>query len=321
MFTTRFSSLLALAGIFLAGCGSQAQSEKSPSGNEVQVEMKNVMYHFTDRVSAHIIQLRGRLVPTKPGQIAVFDDKNSFVLSIASGQISITADSLARVLNDNVFNESSSPIKNISIHTVGDSLSVKGNLHQKGDIPFEATGTLAPTGDGRIRVHTDKLKAAHLPVKGLLDLLGLKLANLINTKDVPGLAVDGNDLMLDPRLILPPPHIAGIVTGVHIEGNEIVQIFGAIDPKYKFKPGNYMAYRGNQPRFGKLTMNETDLILLDMDPKTPFDFYLDHYLEQLVAGYTKITNEFGLRVSMRDFDQLHGGHASEKAAARPNHAR
>ena len=69
--------------------------------------------------------------------------------------------------------------------------------------------------------------------------------------------------------------------------------------------GNYMAYRGAQLRFGKLTMSDTDMILIDMDPKDPFDFYLDHYRDQLAAGYTKITPEFGLRVFMRDFNKLH----------------
>jgi hypothetical protein len=33
----------------------------------------------------------------------------------------------------------------------------------------------------------------------------------------------------------------------------------------------------------------------------PFDFYLDHYKQQLVAGYTKETPSFGLRVFMHDF--------------------
>jgi len=70
------------------------------------------------------------------------------------------------------------------------------------------------------------------------------------------------------------------------------------------QPGNYMAYRGAQLTFGKLTMKDTDMILIDMDPKDPFDFYLDHYKDQLVAGYTKITPAFGLRVFMRDFHKL-----------------
>jgi len=65
-----------------------------------------------------------------------------------------------------------------------------------------------------------------------------------------------------------------------------------------------MAYRGAQLRFGKLTMSDADLVLIDMDPQDPFDFFLEHYKEQLVAGYTKTTPDFGLRVFMRDFNKV-----------------
>lgn len=51
-------------------------------------------------------------------------------------------------------------------------------------------------------------------------------------------------------------------------------------------------------------MSDTDMALIDMDPKDPFDFYLDHYKEQLVAGYTKETPSFGLRAFMRDYNKL-----------------
>ncbi len=96
------------------------------------------------------------------------------------------------------------------------------------------------------------------------------------------------------------------MTDVRFKGNEIVQTFGgeAEGKGLQQQSGNYMAYRGAQLRFGKLTMSDTDMVLIDMDPQDPFDFYLDHYKEQLVAGYTKTTPEFGLRVYMRDFDKL-----------------
>lgn len=296
-----------IAGMLACGCGGFLQTafaQETNRNDEVKVEMKNVFYHFSDTVSVHILQLQGMLVPTGQGQMPVFDDKGSFVLSISVGQISISTDSLAHVLNENVFNRPDSPIAGVSVRAVGDKLLVKGKLRQKGDIPFETTGVLSATGDGRIRLHAERVKAAHLPVTGLMDLLGLTLSNLVNTKKVEGVTTDGNDLLLDPGVILPPPHIQGKVLAVRIAGDEIIQTFGKSDADHKFQPGNYMAYRGNQLRFGKLTMADTDLTLIDMDPRTPFDFYLDHYKDQLAAGYTKITLDFGLRVFMRDYNQL-----------------
>jgi len=42
-------------------------------------------------------------------------------------------------------------------------------------------------------------------------------------------------------------------------------------------------------------MHDADLIMIDMDPADPFDFSFDHYQDQLVAGYTKSTPQYGLR--------------------------
>jgi hypothetical protein len=268
--------------------------------------MKDVMYHFNDRIAAHIVQLRGYLTPTKPAAIVAFDDTNSFTLNVASAETAISCKSLAQVLNENVFSAHDAPIKDVSIENKNNQLIIKGNLHQKGDVPFETAGTISADPDGQIRLHADRVKAAHLPVKGLLDLLGIDLARLINTKKIHGITAEKDDLILDPEQILPPPRIRGKVTAVRIQGDEVVQIFGALQASNEAAKvhGNYMAYWEGDLRFGKLTMNKADLILIDIDNKDPFDFYLDHYKEQLVAGYTKITPEFGLRVYARDYNKL-----------------
>jgi hypothetical protein len=107
-----------------------------------------------------------------------------------------------------------------------------------------------------------------------------------------------DDLIFDLEQILPPPHIEGMVVSVRIEGDKIIQIFGGSDtkPVKNIRTGNYMAYKNNRFRFGKLVMNDANLILIDMDPNDPLDFYLDHYKEQLSAGYAKILPDSGLRV-------------------------
>ncbi len=309
-----------VVGCLVAGRPSHAQQDQHTKTTAVQTEMRNVMYHFTDNVTVHILQLRGALVPVRQDGLPIFDDSRSFNLEISSADINMTTDSLANVLNQYVFAAPDAPLKGLSVTPEGNSLKVKGKLHSKGDISFETVGTISATPEGQIRIHAEKVKAAHLPVKGLMELLGLKIADLINTKKVRGVRSEENDLILDPEQILPPPHIQGHITAVHIQGNQIVQVYGnkpKADPTPAFS-GNYMAYRGAQLRFGKLTMSDTDMILIDMDPKDPFDFYLDHYRDQLAAGYTKITPEFGLRVFMRDFNKLQKEQKpTKKAAPRP----
>jgi hypothetical protein len=272
----------------------------------VHAEMRNVMYHFDDKIAAHIRTLSGELEPIDGKDMPVFDDKNSFNLQIANAEIAMNTASLTNAFNSNVFASPKSPLKDVKMTIEQGKLKVKGRLHDKGDIPFETDGELTPTPDGKLRMQADKIRALHVPVKGLMDLVRADLADFIKTEKVPGLSADGDALIFDLKSILPPPHIEGAVTAVRIEGQNVILSFGkaAKGKSSRSENGNYMAYHGNQLRFGKLTMNGADLTLVDMDPNDPFDFYLDHYLQQLEAGYTKINGNFGLRVSMKDFDKL-----------------
>jgi hypothetical protein len=317
----KLNATLALAAFVIWSAGSilNAQDQKPPADRgAVAAEMRNVMYHFTDEFGVHIVRLQGMLVPQKEGSLPIFDDPKSFTLDIRSAEISMRVDALSNVLNQYVFAANDSPIKDVAITIQGSLLKLKGKLHSKGDVPFETEGTVGPAPDGQILVRAQKIKAIKLPVKGLMDLLGLKLADLISTRKIAGVRLDGDDLILDPQLILPPPHIQGKVTGVRLASGEIVLVFGEESrPQKAHVNGNYMAYRGAQLRFGKLTMADTDLILIDMDPKDPFDFYLDHYKQQLAAGYTKETLDFGLRVYMPDYNKLQKPSAKKTGVGTP----
>ena len=280
-------------------------SKERDKGGAVHVQMRNVMYHYEENVAVHIRRLAGELVPAK-GDFPVFDDKQSFTLHIAAAEMAISPEAMANVLNHYVFARRDAPIKDVSISIDKDRLKIKGKLHNKGDVSFETESTLSVTADGKIRMHAEKVRALHLPVKGFMDLFGIEIADLIKTGKVNGIRAEKDDLILDPEQALPPPHIAGRVAQVRLEGNNIVQVFGS-PGTYKWSQvpvQNYMAYKGNRLKFGKLTMEDTDMVLIDPDPRDPFDFYLDRYKDQLMAGYTKIVQGFGLRVFMVDYNKL-----------------
>ena len=288
----------------LLGLGQESGQQSSEHSGDVAAEMRNVVYHFTNDIAVHILQLKGKLEPRK--EIPVFDDSQSFVLEIDSATITMSTDSLAHVLNDHVFAAKDSPLKDLAVSTEGNQLKIKGKLANKGDIPFEMVGEMQVTPDGKIRIHAKHVKAAHLPVKGIMDLFGVKIADLINTRKVKGVSTDKDDIVLDQDQILPPPQIRGKLTSITVQTGQITQVFGSGNAPVHFSGArNFMAYRGAVLRFGKLTMNDTDLVLIDEDSRDPFDFFLDHYREQLAAGYTKTTPQFGLRVYMVDFNKLH----------------
>jgi hypothetical protein len=306
----------ALFVLFCAATPGIVASQNSPTNDKqegtVQAQMRNVTYHFSDAVVVEIKSLNGELVPLGKNEFPIFDDKDSFNLRITTAEISIDSSNLANVLNSYVFARPQSPLTELSIVIEKGLVKVKGKLHDKGDIPFETEGILIPTADGKLRLHSEKIKAMHVPVKGLMELFGIDLGKLIKEGKVPGVEAQEDDLVLDLEQILPPPHIEGKVVSVRIEGEKIIQIFGGsgAKPTKNIRAGNYMAYKRNRLRFGKLVMNDADLILIDMDPSDPLDFYLEHYKEQLSAGYAKITPDSGLRVYIKDYGKLHPATAS-----------
>ncbi|MGH7519522.1 MAG: hypothetical protein ACREOC_18980 [Gemmatimonadales bacterium] len=287
------------------------RATRTPVG-PVEAEMRNVLYHVDDRVVLEIGHLRGALRPTRPDAPPWFDDPASFTLAIDTGDVAITPASLSALLNDYVFNYKGSPLKQLEVTIDQGELKQKGILHKVVDLPFTIRAQLTTTDDGRLRMHPTSVKVMGLPVKSLMRLFGLELDNLVHVRQGRGVEIENNDFLLAPADLLPPPRIQGKVTGVQLEPTRIRQIFGGsvrAGARVSLRPSdpkapNYMFYRGKLLRFGKLTMADADLQIVDEDPSDPFDFYLSHLNEQLVAGKSRNQTDFGLLTSMPDYADL-----------------
>jgi hypothetical protein len=297
--------LLALMSGTVGQIDAQVNSRQGEGNAAVQTQMQNVGFHFTESATVYIKTLNGELLPTEGSEFPIFDNRDSFRLRIAYAEIGIAAPDLANIFNSYVFARANSPLKGVSMSIENGHLKIRGKLHDVGTIPFETESTLSPTDDGKILLRTGKVKALHVPVKGMMGLFGVEIADLIKNGKVPGIESRGDDLVLDPSLVFPAPHMEGRVTATRIEGNTILLIFGEKNRATKARQaGNYMSFRGNRLRFGRLTMTDVDMILIDMDPRDPFDFFLDRYKEQIAAGYSKITSNSALLIFVKDFNKL-----------------
>jgi hypothetical protein len=279
------------------------------SKGATRVEMRNVDFHTQDAVVLRIRTLRGALLRTRSSVPPVFDDKRSFALRIDSGTIGIRTDSLSELMNSYVFAYPHAPLKKIQITTKGNQIKMSAKMHKGVDVPVRITGDLTATPDGKLRLHPTSIKAAGLPVKGFLHLFGMDLSDVIKANEDRGVSIDDDDIIMDPERMMPAPAIRGKITAVRVEGDEVIQVFGpGAASRASSKGSNYMYYRGGTIRFGKLTMANADLRIVDAEPGTAFDFSIDHYNQQLVAGRSKSTPNFGLVVVMPDYYKI--GNAS-----------
>ena len=284
-----------------------ARAAARPRG--VEVEMVNVDLHMTPHVTLRVRNLHGRFVPTGGGP-ANLDVNDSYVVEVDGGEVALGEASLNALMNEHVFVGHDPPVKDLEITVAEGVVKQKGKLDKKIDIPFKTKGTVDATPDGKIRVHAKSIKSLGLPVKGLMKVLGIEMDDMLKIESGHGVTVDDNDFIIDPSELLPPPKIRGKVTSVRVEGDEIVQTFGA-GAAQRIRPAaaskNHIYWRGGDLRFGKLTMRGTDLELIDMDPKDPFDFSVARYNDMLVAGYSKNLPRLGLRTYMPDYDDLRAG--------------
>ena len=295
--------LMALRALAPAGAIHAQATDRA-----VQVQMRNVAFHVDSTIVLGIRFARGRLLRAAAEHPAYLDDKRSFVLKLDSARIAITPAALGELLNRYTFAYPGSPLRKLVVTIDHGQIRQHGTMR---GISFDLVGDLSLTPEGDLRLHPTTVKAVGIHVGGLMKLFGLNLQKLVDTRQARGVRIVGDDFLLSPTGLLPPPGVEGRVGQVEVNDSEIVQVFRpegshAVEPLTPPLPKarNYMFFRGGVLRFGKLTMDDTDLMIEDARPEDPFDFWLDRYNDQLVAGVSRNTRDHGLIVEMPDFSWL-----------------
>lgn len=304
-----------MAIVTLSGACARVDASRSA----VQVDMAHVDLHVSSDVTLHIDQLRGSFVPVQR-EAPDLDDKRSYVVAVDSGRLAIDLPSL-NVLMAQAMSGDKSNLEKLRLSIENGKLRQQGVIDSAIDLPFKSDSEVSATADGRIRVSTRAVRGFGVSLKPVMKLFGLRMDNLVKVKKGAGVEVIGNDLIVDPALLIPAPAIRGQLTSVRIEGQRMVQTFGS-------PPGtalasrplspNHIYWRGGQLVFGRLTMNETDLELVDTDASDPFDFSVDNWNGQLVAGYSKTQADGALKAFVPDYNDLKKAGVRLKASgARP----
>ena len=273
------------------------------------LEMRNVNLHIDETQAIGIRDLRGEVVRTRAAVPAALDDSKSFTVRVTAGTVSLSGDALAALLNEVVFAYHGSPLKKLRATIADRQVVLRGVMHKGVDLPFEIASTPTLEPDGRVRLHPSRTRILGIDGAKLMRALGLHLDKLLDLRGATGVTVVGNDLLLEPTKILPPPVIDGKLSSIAVEGDRIVQTFVRLPDDSVFNgfahpdtaAANFIYFRGGELRFGKLLMEDTDLDILDGDARDPFDLDLDQYARQLVAGTSRTLKNEGLRVVMPDY--------------------
>lgn len=314
----------AVAALAIVACGGEPEGgwpdrhassppEPDATGSEAvtRLEMRNVALIVAPGVVQHVLYLRGREVSRRPGQPVVLDDKHAYEVRIEVAETAMDWSSLTAVMNEHVFADFA-PIGDVTVGP-GESdddpgtIEIEGMLRTIPPIEFEIEGILEPSADGNLRVRTTSIQAFEIGVEGLMDLFDVEAEEILPKMEERGIRVEENDLVLLLEMVMPPPRVRGRVARVRVEPDRVVIGFGSAEEAragQRKTNANYLFHRHGTIRIGKMTMERTDLRVLDQDPSDPFEYSVDRMNEQHVAGYIKLQMDGGLVVHAPDLTDM-----------------
>ncbi|QEE31099.1 hypothetical protein FTW19_00385 [Terriglobus albidus] len=314
-------ALVAFAIVFWLGRQSRAYilrpdatlpsgTRPAPDGHEpTRLYAHNVMLRKGPHFRVYVRWIRGQMRSTRTGQHPSFDLPESFLLEIEKGVINVKLADIADYLNSGETGKS--PLTDISIENKdGESkngeIQVHGTLHKLMSLPVQLRGVLSPLPDGRLKFHLNKISVLKIPMKGLLGVFHVNAEDLVPSSGVEGVQVSENDLYLDTQRFLPPPHIQGQISSVTPSGEELKVIYGNADTDEQklAQWHNFLRLVGGSLDFGKLSMRQADLTMIDATDDPWFELDLANYQAQLVYGTTRMTEKAGVEVYMPDLKNL-----------------
>lgn len=303
---TGLVGVVALSG--LAGCGSNGLGAVSPTTFNDKVELvrrgpggvtrflaKNVVYRLDKNVAMTLDEMNADILLKDPSMPFVPANKNDYSIQVHYAKVTKDARSLSALMNTYVFNDENSPLKDMKISFKDDRIVMAGKMKKGVWVGFEMEGTLAPTPDGKIVLTPKVVKSMGMRVDGLMSLFGLEMAKLMKMQEEKGLSLQGNNIIMDPAKLYPPPTLIGRVTKAGIANNML---------QLEMNDGKARAWPTDNPlpeakacvaMWGGDVLINTNLVLnakilqVDGQPETPMIFALEFYREQLEAGYVVST--------------------------------
>jgi hypothetical protein len=297
---------------------SKAQSEKLlqtflkgdttqvARGGPIHIRLQNVRFKWSDRVYVDAGDMAMQAVPVE-GRAVDFDDLDSFLLTLQQSTVLIRPEVLEGMLNESVFNYPNSDLRNLKVklepEDEGYAVAMTGMVDVVTWIPFSMVAKLSiDRATNTLVMDVDHMKVfGFLPATQFTKMGAFKLQRLITVPPNKSLMIEDDRIMVKPFALFPPPRVTGTMSTVTVDQAGIRLTFaGDPIPAPKSSARNYVYLRGGRAEFGRFCMNDTDILILDQNPATPFGFSLQRYAELIPRSRISIRDTRSVRLTMPD---------------------
>ncbi len=302
--TKLLAGAMALLTLLASGCGQAPNAAPTDKGDRIVMKIpagrvtgfytKNVIYRVDEDITIGMPNLNADIQVYEPNQPFIPANREDYVVRIHTGDMVIDQDAMAKIFNKYELTYPGCPLSNLSIEAKQGKLKMSGTLRKGIPLPFEMEGSLRPNGNGQVVLTPDSVKSAGIPVKGLMNLIGLEVASLMNSRPNGGMKIDGNDIIIYPDKLLPAPAISGFVSGVRVEPGKVIMVFDDqvrrdVPPLPEPWAQNWILMHGGNVLINSHLILDASLHMIDLNPKDPMHYYMPLYREQLEAGFTVAT--------------------------------
>ena len=315
---TLLAGLAAIALFSVSGCGKPETAPEAPKPQRVYTEpqggmtqffTKNVIYRVDEDIVCEMPNFVADIRVFEPNQPFIPANIDDFVVQVHTANLTIDEKSMAALFNKYVFNYPGSPLFDVQIKVLDGKLRQTAKLKKFGlTLTCELEGQIKANGKGQLVLHPTSIKSNGIPVKGLFDLIGLEVASLINANEDKGVKIEGNNVILFPDRMIPPPTLRGFCTGATLTPGKITMTFDdgvkRPEPDYPDKEAkNYILMWGGNVLINNNLVLNTKMQMIDDTPDDPMHYYMPVYREQLQAGTTVATTKGEMLAYLSD---VHG---------------
>jgi hypothetical protein len=125
---------------------------------------------------------------------------------ISHGQVFISSSSLTHLFSQKIA-QSNSKIKDVKVEIKDNEAHLMGTMKKGVNLHFEISGPVSTDGTV-LMLQAKKIKAAGIPMKGLLGMLGQHLGDMLGSESVEGVKAKGDTLIFVPASI---SHVKGTI--------------------------------------------------------------------------------------------------------------
>lgn len=146
---------------------------------------------------------------------------------VQHGDVQVRGEALSRLFNQKLQQSGERKITDLKIEMKGNEVLLSGKVKKLVGIPFSVQGPVNAEGGRTLKLYARKVSAIGIPMKGLLEMLGMELGNMVGASSAKGIVTREDSILFDPAELA---NITGHIERARIANNALHVRF-AKDPQ------------------------------------------------------------------------------------------